>query len=549
MSGQLYNLIMASMPSFYSGDQGEFTIPKDRFLEYTEDPIKEQFQSLDQDAINKLKNLPTIFAVEDEVVDAKIGKITDIKANSNNLRVKYRFDKDHYPLTRGILKEHQQKLGIDDFEFHRGHWAVKECDISDFYEEYLKSLTGIAHKLKNTDKKVQLIYAFNGTGKTRLSLELKKLIAPKLQDVEDLFEEEDLFEIGNTRRKFIYYNAFTEDLFYWDNDLEGDAEPKLKIQPNTFTDWVMTFLKDQGQDQNIGANFQRYSNSKIIPLFNEEYKYKEIDPNGKEVEIKVPAFSEITFSKLNTQPQEMPTTLGERVAHIKISKGEESNFIWSIFYTLLNQVVDILNVVDPEERETDQFNELKYVFIDDPVSSLDENHLIELAVNVARLIKDAPDHLKFIITTHSPFFYNVLYSQLGINSGYILSRFNEDEYALEEKKGGSNKAFSYHLHIKGLIEQAIKENASQRYHFTLLRNLYEKTGAFLGYKDWVDLLDTVEGNKKSYIALMNSLSHSKLSNEEITELTPPQQQTVKLLLDNLDQYGSWYKEDENAATN
>ncbi len=42
------------------------------------------------------------------------------------------------------------------------------------------------------------------------------------------------------------YNAFTEDLFYWDNDLAGDAEPKLKIQPNTFTDWV---LKDQGQDQ------------------------------------------------------------------------------------------------------------------------------------------------------------------------------------------------------------------------------------------------------------------------------------------------------------
>lgn len=385
-----------------------------------------------------------------------------------------------------------------------------------------KTLEQIAEQLRDTNKKVQLIYAFNGTGKTRLSLELKKLIAQKLQD--------DVFEIGNTRRKFIYYNAHTEDLFYWDNDLKADTKPKLKIQPNTFTDWVMTFLKDQGQDQKIRANFQRYSNSKIIPRFNEEY-------------------SEVTFSKLNTQPQEMTITLGERMEHIKISKGEESNFIWSIFYTLLHQVVDILKVVRPEERETDQFNELKYVFIDDPVSSLDENHLIELAVDVVRLIKDAPDHLKFIITTHSPFFYNVLYSQLDIKSGYILRRFNEDEYALEEKKGDSNKAFSYHLHIKGLIEQAIKENTAQRYHFTLLRNLYEKTGAFLGYKDWADLLDTVKGNKKSYIALMNSLSHSKLSNEEITELTPPQQQTVKLLLENLDQYGSWYKEDANARAN
>lgn len=143
----MYNLIMASVPSLYSGDQGEFSIPKDRFLEYTEASIKGQFQSLDQDAINKLKNLPTMFAVEDEVADARIGKITDIKVNSNNLRIKYRFDKDYYPLTRGLLKEKQQKLDIDDFEFHRGHWAVKKCDISEIYGEYLKSLAGIAHKL------------------------------------------------------------------------------------------------------------------------------------------------------------------------------------------------------------------------------------------------------------------------------------------------------------------------------------------------------------------------------------------------------------------
>ena len=57
MSGQLYNLIMASVPGFYSGDQGEFNIPLSRFLEYTEDPVRGQFQTLDHDAINKLKSL------------------------------------------------------------------------------------------------------------------------------------------------------------------------------------------------------------------------------------------------------------------------------------------------------------------------------------------------------------------------------------------------------------------------------------------------------------------------------------------------------------
>ena len=40
---------------------------------------------------------------------------------------------------------------------------------------------------------------------------------------------------------------------------------------------------------------------------------------------------------------------------MKISKGEESNFIWSVFYTLLEQVIGILNVAEPAERETDSF--------------------------------------------------------------------------------------------------------------------------------------------------------------------------------------------------
>ena len=90
------------------------------------------------------------------------------------------------------------------------------------------TLTEVAQQLKAANKKVQLIYAFNGAGKTRLSREFKDLMAPKNENG----DETDL-----SRNKILYYNAFTEDLFYWDNDLEGDAELKLKIQPNTFVDW------------------------------------------------------------------------------------------------------------------------------------------------------------------------------------------------------------------------------------------------------------------------------------------------------------------------
>lgn len=388
-----------------------------------------------------------------------------------------------------------------------------------------KTLTEIARQLKDINKKVRLIYAFNGTGKTRLSREFKQLIAPKADGSEG-GDEADQSEFS--RKKILYYNAFTEDLFYWDNDLVGDAEPRLKIQPNTFTDWV---LKDQGQDQNIITTFQRYTNDKLTPRFNAERIEK--DRDDKDIIIK--AFSEVTFS--------MERGDATHSGNLKISKGEESNFIWSIFYTLLEQVIGVLNVAEPADRETDQFNRLEYVFIDDPVSSLDENHLIQLAVNLGQLIKSSVSDVKFIVSTHSPLFYNVLYNEVDAKCGYILSRLDDGTFALEEKKGDSNKSFSYHLHIKKLIEQAIVANSVQRYHFALLRNLYEKTANFLGYRSWSDLLPD---DKTAYASrIMNFYPHNTLSNEEIAEPTPPEKEMVGLLLRNLNTYGYWQQEQQN----
>ena len=374
-----------------------------------------------------------------------------------------------------------------------------------------KMLAEIAQQLKDANKKVQLIYAFNGSGKTRLSREFKQLIAPR-NDVEEATDGEGIAVLS--RYKILYYNAFTEDLFYWDNDLELDAEPKLKIQPNTFTDWV---LRDQGQDRNIVANFQRYANQKLTPHFSED-------------------FTEVTFS--------LERGDDEHSGNLKISKGEESNFIWSIFYTLLDQVITILNATEPDERETNQFDQLEYVFIDDPVSSLDENHLIELAVNVAGLIKSCDSGLKFIVTTHSPLFYNVLYNELNGKACYLLKHSEDGTFVLTEKQGDSNQSFSYHLFLKQTLERAIAENQVQKYHFTLLRNLYEKTANFLGYQKWSDLLDSAPGDKQGYLnRIIQFSSHRTLSNEEVAEPTEPEKQTVKLLLDNLvNNYGFWKQE-------
>ncbi|MBB86065.1 MAG: anticodon nuclease [Xanthomonadales bacterium] len=375
-----------------------------------------------------------------------------------------------------------------------------------------KTLAEIAQQLKVANKKVQLLYAFNGSGKTRLSREFKQLITPRGDTAED---DGDL-----ARSRILYYNAFTEDLFYWDNDLEADVEPKLRIQPNSFTGWV---LKDQGQDQNVIAYFQRYANQRLTPHFSED-------------------FSEVRFS--------IERGDDESSGNLKISKGEESNFIWSIFYVLLEQVSNVLNEAEPSESEPDQFGQLEFVFIDDPVSSLDQNHLIELAVNLAGLIKSSPARLKFIVTTHSPLFYNVLFNELGLKKNgkkqgcYLLERCEDGTFGLNVKYGDSNQSFSYHLYLKQTLEQAIAANEVQRFHFTLLRNLYEKTANFLGYARWSELLP--DDRQAYFNRIIQFTSHSTLSNEVVAEPSEPEKNTVALLLNHLiANYGFWQQEQGN----
>ena len=370
-----------------------------------------------------------------------------------------------------------------------------------------KSLDEIAKQLKDSDKKVNLIYAFNGTGKTRLSKAFKNLIAPK----ENHGNEEEL-----TRRKILYFNAFTEDLFYWDNDLLNDTEPKLKIQPNSFINWL---INNQGDEDKIIGKFHHYCDEKLMPKF-------DIENN------------QITFNFARGND-----TFEE---NIKLSKGEESNFIWSIFHTLIEQVVAELNISEPTERSTNEFDELKYIFIDDPVSSLDENHLIQLAVDLSELAKDSPDTIKFIITTHNPLFYNVLYNELGAKSGYILRKDenkNENErFDLDEKKGGSNKSFSYHLFLRNLLEE-VESKDIKKYHFMLLRNLYEKTANFLGYSGWSNLLPNDDARQSYYTRIINFTSHSTLSNEIIAEPTDAEKKIVKYLLEHLiNNYGFYIEE-------
>lgn len=366
-----------------------------------------------------------------------------------------------------------------------------------------KTLIEIARALNGKRKKVQLIYAFNGVGKTRLSRAFKELVSPKHDETEVPNED--------TGVKVLYYNAFTEDLFFWDNDLDEDANRKLLVRPNAFTNWV---LAEEGQANNIITDFQHYTNDKLTPRFSKEY-------------------NEISFSVEGGND--------ERIENIKISRGEESCFVWCVFYSLMKEVIEVLNVPEPENRSTNKFDDLEYIFIDDPVSSLDENHLIEVAVNIAEVIKRSTSGLKFIITTHNPLFYNVIYNELSSKSCYMFSKNGDGTFELEEKQGDSNKSFSYHLFLKQTIEKAIETNTICKYHFTLLRNLYEKTANFLGYPKWSDLLP--DDQQTYYNRIIQFTSHSTLSNEAVAEPTDVEKQIVRFLLNHLIE-NLYYKEEQ-----
>lgn len=77
------------------------------------------------------------------------------------------------------------------------------------YPTLPKLVTRLRDDLNNVN--YVLLFAYNGTGKTRLSMEFKN--AGKKDGSSDT----------------LYFNAYTEDLFFWDNDLENDTERYLRL--------------------------------------------------------------------------------------------------------------------------------------------------------------------------------------------------------------------------------------------------------------------------------------------------------------------------------
>ncbi len=319
----------------------------------------------------------------------------------------------------------------------------------------------------NTDKKsIALLYAFNATWKTRLSVDFNNLN-------------------DDVKMKVLSYNAFLEDLFTWDNEyyfLEFNSH------------WVIDFIKEQDLESNIKNIYINVTHSKIEPKFDYENE-------------------NISFPLVTTWDDWVTNE-----TNIKVSKSEESILIWAIFYSILETAIESLNTEILEDRVTQLFNHLEYIVIDDPVSSIDDSRIIELAVKLFEtVLLSKNNQLNFLITTHHALYYNVLFNSFrriskpeAKKNFYVLSRNNDNTLSLECQK--DDTPFAYHILVKDKIIEAIKDNNIEKYHFNLFRSLLEKTANFLGYKDFSDCI--LWENKEQFSKIINLYSHWKLSELE-----------------------------------
>lgn len=343
----------------------------------------------------------------------------------------------------------------------------------------------IAEELKDVNEQIVLIYAFNATGKTLLSVAYKNATKNK--------------ETGE--HAGVYYNAFSEDLFVWDNDEEND-------------------------NQNIRLDIRPSSLNRLHAFW-----YDDIEPVMEKLALYEPRFT-FTFNQYKDIEQgiESVTFFANEASEtpIKISRGEERIFVWCFFLALLE--------VDGWADEQDA-----HIFIDDPVSSLDEHNIYITANSIFDQIEKHYDSGKrMIITTHHIGLFSILADRLTKgeksssyknNTGLRILKRKEDELILESP---SKNVFLFHLHLLQVLDQA-KQSQLYTYHFALLRQLLENISSFLGSgrsartlaKLGVDNADeimaTINGHSHKsayyYQTEMMSTSEENMFNEIFDKLT------------------------------
>jgi len=347
------------------------------------------------------------------------------------------------------------------------------------------SMNRLVQRLRDdlNNKDFVLLYAYNGTGKTRLSMEFKE--AGK-KEVRRPFRAGDHvgqpLTISEIKADTLYFNAYTEDLFHWDNDLENDSERRLQINSDSK---FFSGFKELAIEEKVRPYLHRYADFEFI-----------IDYENWT----------ISFSR-------------DDVEHIKVSRGEENMFIWSIFLAICELVID----------GAEAYDWVKYLYIDDPISSLDDNNAIAVASDLAQLLKRGKDKIKTVISSHHGLFFNVMVNELKKHKpkNYFLHRDDAQAYVLQAT---NDTPFFHHVAMLSELQQAADSGQLYTHHFNSLRSILEKTATFFGHDDFSICLD--DSDQGLHARALNLLSHGGYSIYEPREMMEDNKNLFKEILAN-----------------
>lgn len=352
--------------------------------------------------------------------------------------------------------------------------VIKYSNLKDIATHFRKDLTGDNTKLKD----LVLLFAHNGTGKTRLSMEFK-------ESGKEYNEEGEV-----TKRDTLYFNAFTEDLFSWHNDLINDTDRYLKLNTDSaFFDG----LRELELDAKIESFFQNYVDLK----FNIDYED-----------------AIVRFSRSIIVEEAEQT-----IENIKISRGEETLFIWCFFLAICQLAID----KDPA------YDWVEYVYIDDPISSLDENNAIAIACDLANLLTTEGSEIKTVISTHHSLFFNVLFNEFGRkvkNKRYFLHFKEPNDYSLQDT---GDTPFFHHIATISELKKVVESDKIFTYHFNALRSILEKTASFFGY-DKIDKCIHGLEDEVLFERALQLFSHGKYSIFDPQEMIGDNKELFKRIL-------------------
>ncbi|MFH1766684.1 MAG: hypothetical protein ABH826_01165 [Patescibacteria group bacterium] len=104
----------------------------ERVLEHTDQELVSKFKQDGALNLQALISLPTLFMSEsfdngNQV--ARVGRITSARIAGRDISLEYYYDLSIPPLTNNRIKQFSAEINMDEFEFNRTHWAVKDVDL------------------------------------------------------------------------------------------------------------------------------------------------------------------------------------------------------------------------------------------------------------------------------------------------------------------------------------------------------------------------------------------------------------------------------------